>query len=65
MIIEPTIEEIKAYQKENLKKFSSPPLIKLTQVFFKKKEAALKSLKKEEIKKVEEKGGPLLIWGQT
>ena len=55
MIIEPTLEEIKNYQKENLKKFSSPPLIKLTQVFFKKKEAALKNLKKEKTKK---KGDP-------
>ena len=37
---EPTLEDIKNYQKENLSKFSSPSLIKFSHIFFKKSEKA-------------------------
>lgn len=36
----PNIEDIKNYQKENFAKFSSPSLIKFSQIFFKKSEKA-------------------------
>ena len=47
---EPTLEDIKNYQKENLSKFSSPSLIKFSHIFFKKSEKA-RNFSKENVKK--------------
>tara|TARA_Y100001954_G_scaffold232318_1_gene283391 strand:+ start:1033 stop:1932 length:900 start_codon:yes stop_codon:yes gene_type:complete len=48
---EPNLEDIKNYQKENFSKFSSPSLIKFSQIFFKKSEKAKTLLSIKDIKK--------------
>jgi len=50
-LYEPTLDEIKNYQKDNLSKFSSPSLIKFSQIFFKKSEKAHSLFSKEDVKK--------------